>query len=83
MKYEFLPHARKRMAERTISRKLVIDALRFPTKISSNRQGRQLIKKLYTGKRGVKRLLLVVIEVASDVIIIITVIDTSKVGKYL
>ena len=83
MKYEFLPHARKRMAERTISRKLVIDALRFPTKISSNRQGRQLIKKLYTGKRGVKRLLLVVIEVASDVIRIITVIDTSKVGKYL
>ncbi len=83
MKYEFLPHARKRMAERSISRKLVIDALKFPTKISLNRQGRQLVKKLYTSKRSAQRLLLIAIEVKSDTTKIITVIDTSKISKYL
>lgn len=83
MKYDFLPHARKRMAEKSISKKLVVDALKFPTKISSNRQGRQLVKRLYTSRKGAKRLLLIVIETKANVAKIITVIDTSKVNKYL
>lgn len=71
------------MAERAISKKLVIDALKFPTKISSNKQSRQLVKKLYTNRKGDKRLLLIAIETRANVTKIITVIDTSKVNKYL
>lgn len=52
MKYEFLPHALKRMSERVISRKLVTEALKFPTKVSSNRRGRQLVKKCLVHTQG-------------------------------
>lgn len=83
MKFEFSPHAQKRMRERSISKKLIIDALEFPTKISSDRRGRQLIKKLYTDKKRVRRLLLVVVEITKGIVKIITVIDTSKISKYL
>ena len=71
------------MRERSISKRLIIDALEFPTRISSNRQGRQLVKKLYTDKKKTRRLLLVVVEITDNIVKIITVIDTSKVGKYL
>ncbi len=83
MKYEFLSHARRRMAERSISRKLVVDALNFPTKIASDKRGRRLVKKLYTDKKKVRRLLLVAVEITRNIVKIITVIDTSKISKYL
>ncbi|MDP3764483.1 MAG: DUF4258 domain-containing protein [bacterium] len=83
MRYEFLPHAKKRMAERAISRKLIVDALNFPTKIASDRRGRRLVKKLYTDKKKTRRLLLVAVEITDNIAKIITVIDTSKINKYL
>lgn len=82
MKYEFSPHARKRMEERSISEKLVVEALKFPTKISSDKRGRQLVKKLYI-KRKSQRLLLIAVETKGGISRIITLIDTSKIEKYL
>ncbi|MBI2465911.1 MAG: DUF4258 domain-containing protein [Candidatus Sungbacteria bacterium] len=83
MKFEFSPHAQKRIKERSISKKLVTNALEFPTRISSDKHGRQLVKKLYTDKKKARRLLLVAIEITGNIIKIITVIDTSKINKYL
>ncbi len=82
MKFEFSSHAQKRMRERAISKKSIIEALEFPTRISSDKHGRQLVKKLYT-KKKVQRLLLIAIEVKADICRVITVIDTSKIKKYL
>lgn len=82
IRYIILPHARARMAERAISRALLETALRDPTKIEYDAKGRMLIKKFYK-KRGRQRLLLVAAERQSKHLAIITVIDTSKVRKYL
>lgn len=70
------------MAERAMPRALLEAALRDPTKIEYDDTERMLIKKLYR-KRDRQRLLLVVAERQSRYLIIITVIDTSKVKKYL
>ena len=82
MQYVFTAHARKRMQERSITEDIVQDALKYPTKVAEN-DGMLLFKKLYR-RRNSERLLLVVGEMwADDKIKIITVIDTSKVRKYL
>ncbi|MBI4119161.1 MAG: DUF4258 domain-containing protein [Parcubacteria group bacterium] len=83
MKFEFSPHAQKRMRERSISKKSVIEALEFPTIISSDKHSRQLVKKLYTKGRIQRLLLVAIIEVKAGICRVITVIDTSKVDKYL
>ena len=70
------------MRERSISEGLIVEALKFPTKISSDKQGRQLVKKLYIRRRS-QRLLLIAVETKGEVSKIITVIETSKVRKYL
>ena len=54
----------------------------FPTKILYDDKGRILFKKIYN-KNGKQRLLLVAGEEVKDTLEIITVIDTSKVKKYL
>lgn len=82
MRYIFIAHAKQRMKERSISERLVEQALDSPTKILYDNKGRLLIKKLYK-KKGQDRLLLIVAEPKDDLLDIITVIDTSKIKKYL
>lgn len=80
--YIIKPHARKRMKERSIPESLIKEALQEPTKILYDERNRLLFKKLYTKGRK-ERLLLVAVEVKETKLEIITVIDTSKVEKYL
>lgn len=82
MKIVLTKHAKRRMAEREISRELMEEALRKPTEILYDYEDKKLIKKLYR-KNGIRRLLLVIIKTEEGIIKVITVIDTSKVGKYL
>jgi len=82
MKYVIKPHAGKRARERSISEDLIANALADPTKVGYDARGRLLIKKLYC-RNGKERLLLIVGEIAANTLEIITIIDTSKVKKYL
>ena len=75
-------HARRRMAERDISEGQISEALQNPTKIGRDTRQRTLIKKVYE-RKGKKRLLLLAMEWESDRFCIVTVIDTTKVKKYL
>jgi len=70
------------MAERAISEQMITDALEKPTKIGRDPKGRILVKKLYK-RNGKARLLLLAIEKETDPLCIITVIDTTKITKYL
>lgn len=80
--YVIKPHARKRIRERSIPEQLIKESLQNPTKILYDAQNRILINKLYK-KHGKERLLLIVGEMINNKLEIITVIDTSKVQKYL
>ena len=70
------------MRERLISIQLIEEALAHPDKVSYDEKGRILVKKLYE-RNGGKRLLLIIAVNKDDALKIITVIDTSKVKKYL
>jgi len=80
--YFLTPHAWERMKERAISRKLIDLALQEPTEVMYDEKGRILLKKLYV-KNNKERLLLIVGEMVDGRLEIITIIDTSKVRKYL
>lgn len=82
MRYTLTAHAHKRLRERNISERLIADALENPTKLLSDDRGRLLLKKLYV-RRGKERLLLIAAEVVQNELVVITVIDTSKIKKYL
>ncbi len=82
MDYTFTEHARKRIKERSISEARIREALENPSKILSDDDGRLLIKKVYK-KKGKERLLLIVVTKYQGNLNIITVIETSKVKKYL
>ena len=82
MKYIIKPHAEKRARERLISEAAIADALENPTKAGYDAKGRLLIKKLYQ-RGGKERLLLLVGEIVENTLEIITIVDTSKVKKYL
>ena len=82
MLYTLKPHARMRMRERKITERIIKDALDNPTKIEYDAKSRVLFKKLYHSN-GRERLLLIVGERRGDVTEIITIIDTTKVKKYL
>lgn len=70
------------MAERAISEGTISEAVANPTKVGYDKQGNILIRKLYT-RNGRQRLLLLVATRMRGILKIITIIDTSKVGKYL
>ncbi len=70
------------MQERSVSERTVKDALDDPTKIGYDAKGRMLIRKLYRKNRK-ERLLLIVCEEIGRILEIITIIDTSKLKKYL
>lgn len=81
----FSNHALTRMKERSISKGLVLDAIKKPNKIekSSIFSGRILVKKIYFHKNFKKdHLLMIICEICPNEIKIITVVDTSKISKY-
>lgn len=82
MRYVLTLHARKRMEERNIPTDLLEEALDFPTKIGYDEKGQIMVKKLYA-KRRKERLLIVVGQFQEETLRIVTLIDTSKVKKYL
>lgn len=82
MKVVFTRHARERMKERLISREDVVEALENPTKVGYDKDGKILVKKTYQ-KEGKERLLLIVGRISRETFKIITIIDSSKVKKYL
>lgn len=82
MKYVLKPHAKRRLQERSIPESVLRGALENPTRLGYDDNGRLLIKKLYK-KHDQERMLLIAGEFVGEVLEIITVIDTSKVKKYL
>ena len=82
MKYFLTKHAKERMAERLIPERIIASTITNPTSILYDDNGRLLIKKLYR-KRNKERLLLIAGEITEDKLKVITVIDTSKINKYL
>lgn len=82
MDYILTVHAEGRMLERATTKKLIEDALRKPTKIMYDNNGKLLIKKLYK-RQGKERLLLIAGEIIKGKLKIFTIIDTSKIKKYL
>ena len=82
MHYVLSDHAQLRMTRRKISKQLITDAIEHPTKISYDVRGRLLM--VYRYQKGNKFRLLLISEVYRDTIFrVITVIDTTKVKKYL
>jgi len=82
--YILTKHARKRLDDRKVSVRLVEDALLYPTQLlaDGDGDGKWLYKKLYAGEKKLRMLMLVVIMEGSR-LKILTIIDTSKVKKYL
>ena len=83
MEYILTDHARKRMRERKITGDDIRSALENPTKIGYDKNGNVLIKKLYTRENKERLLILVGDKEGNHSFRIFTVIDTSKVKKYL
>jgi hypothetical protein len=77
MNIRFTRHALDRMKERFVSRTQVNDALHSPDKLDQNREC-FVAKKISAGQR----LLLVFFKKELDIVIVITVIETSKLNKY-
>lgn len=75
-------HAQIRMTERNISLKEIKLALKSPTKIEYDENNKLTVKKV-TVKNGEIKLLLIVGAIQNNALKLITVIETSKVKKYL
>lgn len=86
MKVKFSEHALKRMHERGIKQSDVEKFLVFPDKIevSSIDKSRFLFKKVYYHKKYKKdHILMMICEKENGAIRVITIIDTSKISKYI
>jgi hypothetical protein len=85
MNIRFLNHALLRMAERNIHRSLVERVIEQPDKVehSVKDAGRLLFKKKYMRGSVGERLLIVVAEKDNNAMVVITIIDTSRIQKYL
>ncbi len=80
--YVLTKHAKKRLFDRKISVKLLETALSDPTQVLADGTGKLLYQKLYR-ERDKSRLLMVVVIIELGRLKVLTVIDTSKVKKYL
>ncbi len=80
--YILTKHAKKRLDDRKITIQLVEDTLLHPTRLLADGNGKWLYKKLYAGEKNLRVLILAVIMEGAR-FKILTVIDTSKVKKYL
>ncbi len=75
---EFSRHAIQRMTERQVSKREVQNALINPDKLTEKSGNFLSIKLRMNG-----HLLLVSYKITEDIVKVITVIDTSKINKYL
>ena len=86
MRIIFSPHALQRLAEREIKREVALNALENPDKIEVSRQDQRriLFKKVYYNQ-SLKHdhLLMLICEKKDEELQIVTIIDTSKISKYL
>jgi len=78
MKIYFTSHALQRMKERNIKKQEVYDSLKYPDKIA-HKENTIVVMKL----RKNNHLLIIIYNNLGSAKKIITIIDTSKVKKYL
>lgn len=86
MKVIFTEHAKKRIRERNLSIKKVKTFIANPDSIepSSKNSRRFLLKKLYFHPRFQKQhLFMAICEQEKEGLVIVTIIDTSKIKKYI
>lgn len=86
MKVKFSSHALKRMGERDIKQSDVEKFIVLPDKIEISKinKNRFLFKKVYYNKKYKKdHILMVICEKEASIIRVITIIDTSKISKYI
>lgn len=86
MTVKFTEHARNRMKERGISEKIARATLLSPDKVeqSSTVSTRFLIKKIYFhADHRRDHLLILICEEERNATKVITIIDTSKISKYI
>lgn len=86
MQVVFTDHAKRRMRERGLLQKEVINLVTHPDRVEPSRKDprRFLVKRIYFNKvRKKDRLLMAVCEREDSVLVVVTVIDTSKIGKYI
>lgn len=85
MRIVFTKHSLQRAKERAIDKKDLNYALNHPDKIDQSFENnkRFLIKKIYYNEK-LKRdhLLMLICEKETDILRVITIIDTSKISKY-
>lgn len=86
MQIRFSFHALERIKERSIKKSDVEKFIKFPDKIeiSNINANRLLFKKIYFNQKHKKdHLLMLICEKENGILKIITIIDTSKISKYI
>lgn len=78
----FSSHAKLQLAERGISEREVLEAIKKPNNVTQQPNGRFQVAKIKE-RRGKKYLLIVIYDEARSVMEIVTVFYTSKIKKYL
>ena len=84
MEVRFLDHALRRMRERNLSPAFIQKVIAQPDKVerSVKDPARILYKKRYSPGTSGERLLLIITEAKEKMLIVVTVIETSKIEKY-
>jgi len=85
MKIEFTNHAQRRMRERNLSRRQLERFVSKPdsVEVSSKNSLRFLLKKRYRHRTsGKDHLLMAICERHGDVLVVVTIVDTSQIRKY-
>ncbi|MFH1392307.1 MAG: DUF4258 domain-containing protein [bacterium] len=86
MSVKFSSHALKRIKERFIAKQTILNSLNNPDKLEKSIKdpNRFLVKKLYFNRHFQKEhLLIIIFEENKNIKEIVTIIDTSKINKYL
>lgn len=86
MRFRYTPHALIRMRERGVMKRDVEAAIAQPERHSQSSQNAQrfLAVRTYRNRRLQRvHALLVVYEQGAEIITVVTVVDTSKIEKYL
>lgn len=82
MEIGFTEHAEKQLVERKLSRTFVVKAVRMPSVVKRQKDGRFQFIKIFRNEQ--KRFLLIsIIEKSFEKYTIVTVFKTSKISKYL
>ena len=85
MQMRFTRHAKERMEERGVTEDDVRRTVEFPDKIGRSviSPSRFIVKNVYYNTAlGKKHLLMVIYEERNEGVLVVTIIDTSKIDKY-